>query len=121
MDLHQCIPLLNLIDCELDKIIVAGREEFFLPEKAETTEKTAKTADAALDNDKTIEIMSTTESEECASDFLDAKALLSFSVYLLRNSINKDIYNSTEVITDIIDMQDYVTEILKKKHLLSRS
>lgn len=75
VDLNQCTALLNLVDSELLKILEDGKHSLYLPSDLETLEL------GNLSTDSTT----------------DAKCLLSFSSYLLINSINKDVYNSTEV------------------------
>ena len=82
MDLHQCVPLLNLIDTELEKIIDIGKVALFLQSDVQCSH----IAKSSIEQD----LLSNSEIE-------DAKELLSFSVHLLRNSINKDVYQSTEV------------------------
>lgn len=109
---------MNLLDSELEKIIAAGKDELFLPSevkseaKSENNEKNENTISSEIIDKNVVSADSgiggiskaddntdsaITDSAVTDSDFQDAKALLSFSVHLLRNSINKDIYNSTEV------------------------
>lgn len=78
MDLNQCTALLNLVDSELLKILEEEKHSLYLPSDSETLELGIKSIDSIT----------------------DAKCLLSFSSYLLVNSINKDVYNSTEVKTN---------------------
>ena len=84
MDLHQCIPLLNLIDCEFEKIIVGGIGSLFLSSELKI---------AAVVN---TEISTAVP----ANEIQDARDLMLFSIHLLRNSTNKDVFNSTEVRID---------------------
>ena len=90
MDLHRCIPLLNLIDCELEKIIEGGKDFFFLSSELNTA--------AVVNTEKSTEVS--------ANEIQDARELMLFSIHLLRNSTNKDVFNSTEVRIDSCnDMQ----------------
>jgi hypothetical protein len=72
IDLQRCTALLNMIDKELEEITERGKNVLFLSANS-TDESVADT------------------------DIEDAKALLSFTAYLLGNSMNKEVYNSYEV------------------------
>ena len=81
VDLHQCVPLLNLIDAEFEKIINIGKDVLFPCESQNH-----------VPTDHSEETLSALRLEN-----FDAKELLSFTIHLLRNSINKDAYQSVEV------------------------
>lgn len=82
VDLHQCIALLNLIDSEFEKIIERGKETLFLSNESNTN---------------TVATTSGKNTATQVSEIEDARDLMLFSIHLLRNSVNKDVYNSTEV------------------------
>ena len=73
---------MNKIDHELHEIVERGKDTLFSPFEAKSLEA-ANSADKATVSDLDIE---------------DAKSLLSFSAYLLENSVRKDVYDSSEVI-----------------------
>ena len=81
VDLHQCVPLLNLIDAEFEKIINIGKDVLFPCESQNHVVRN--------DSEETLSAM--------RLENFDAKELLSFTIHLLRNSINKDAYQSVEV------------------------
>ena len=81
VDLHQCVPLLNLIDAEFEKIINIGKDVLFPCESQNHVVRN--------DSEDTLSAL--------RLENFDAKELLSFTIHLLRNSINKDAYQSVEV------------------------
>lgn len=72
---------MNKIDNELYEIIERGKDTLFCPMEVKSLEA-ATNADKASVSELDIE---------------DAKSLLSFSAYLLENSVKKDVYDSSEV------------------------
>ena len=81
VDLHQCVPLLNLIDAEFEKIINIGKDVLFPCES-----QNCVVTDSSEDIGPAMRL-----------ENFDANELLSFTIHLLRNSINKDAYQSVEV------------------------
>lgn len=79
IDLQRCTALLNMIDKELEEITERGKNILFL---------SANSSDEPVPD----------------TDIEDAKVLLSFTAYLLGNSMNKEVFSSSEVIPPLISV-----------------
>jgi hypothetical protein len=72
---------LNKIDNELHEIIERGKDTLFCPIELKSLEAAGNAGKASVSD----------------LDIEEAKSLLSFSAYLLENSVKKDVYDSSEV------------------------
>jgi hypothetical protein len=87
--------LLNLIDSELEQIVKKGKGVLFLPSELKT--EAASSGEKSSENSRNSE----TNTIILDTDIEDAKALLTFTIYLLENSTCKSVYNSAEVLLSI--------------------